>query len=324
MNEQLKNFYSNYFFFSYSSITKLLYSPTLFYNLYILKNGEASFEKHLLTGKVIHCLLLEKENFTNNFIVTLNTLPKSNNKKLVEFLYNKERNNVSNNLSDYKVQILEWLVDQNLHQKLLDDEKRLEKILTLDTIEYFKFLKDSLNKTIIDQEILNYAKEAVVIIKEHKKVSELLKLNSDFELIEVYNERKLYIKSYEFPFGLMGIIDNYSIDHINKKVIINDLKTTSKTLSEFKESINYYNYWIQAVIYNLLIKVHHPETKEYDYEFNFIVIDKYNQVYPFNVSKKTLTLWQTQFKEILKIINYHYVNKEYKLPYEFAVNKVSL
>ena len=63
MNEKLNEFYKNKFYFSYSSLNKLLYSPTLFYNWYILKEKEDRTDKHLLEGKVLHCLLVEKDKF---------------------------------------------------------------------------------------------------------------------------------------------------------------------------------------------------------------------------------------------------------------------
>ena len=44
LNEELERFYSEKFYFSYSSINKLLFSPRVFYNHYILKQKEDSTE----------------------------------------------------------------------------------------------------------------------------------------------------------------------------------------------------------------------------------------------------------------------------------------
>ena len=49
------------FNFSYSSLNKLLFSPSLFYKDYILQDREIRTDKHLVEGKLIHCLLLEQE-----------------------------------------------------------------------------------------------------------------------------------------------------------------------------------------------------------------------------------------------------------------------
>jgi len=128
----------------------------------------------------------------------------------------------------------------------------------------------------------------------------------------------------DFPFGLKGIVDNYVIDHTNKKVYVTDLKTTGKTLKEFHDSVEYYKYWMQAAVYERLVRANRKDIQDYEFIFHFVVIDKYNQVYPFPVSKESMLDWQTQLDEVLKIAKYHYTNKEYKLPYEFALNQVTL
>ena len=54
-----KEFYAKDFNFSYSSLNKLLFSPSLFYKDYILLDREVKTDKHLIEGKLVHCLLFE-------------------------------------------------------------------------------------------------------------------------------------------------------------------------------------------------------------------------------------------------------------------------
>ena len=61
------NFYSKKFKFSYSSLNKLLFSPSLFYRDYILEEREIKTDKHLIEGKLIHLLLLQPEEFDKEF-----------------------------------------------------------------------------------------------------------------------------------------------------------------------------------------------------------------------------------------------------------------
>ncbi len=94
------------------------------------------------------------------------------------------------------------------------------------------------------------------------------------------------------------------------------------------ESVSYYKYWIQAAIYHKLawnnfIKVL-PDAVEWNIVITFIVIDKYNQVYPYQVSKETLEMWLADFEDIEDKLKYHYENREYKLPYELALGNVTL
>ena len=56
-----EEFYNKDFKFSYSSLNKLLFSPSLFYKDYILKEREEKTDKHLIEGKLLHLLLLQPE-----------------------------------------------------------------------------------------------------------------------------------------------------------------------------------------------------------------------------------------------------------------------
>ena len=83
-SNELDNFYKKDFYFSYSSINKLLFSPRMFYNHYVLKQKEASTDSHLVIGRVLHCLLLEPANFDNQFAVMTSKIPSENNKKIMK------------------------------------------------------------------------------------------------------------------------------------------------------------------------------------------------------------------------------------------------
>ena len=63
-----EKFYANKnFAFSYSSLNKLLFSPWLFYKDYILQDRDIKTDKHLVEGKLVHCLVFEPENLTKKF-----------------------------------------------------------------------------------------------------------------------------------------------------------------------------------------------------------------------------------------------------------------
>jgi hypothetical protein len=75
--------------------------------------------------------------------------------------------------------------------------------------------------------------------------------------------------------------------------------------------------------FNNLIK-EKADASEWKIVFTFIVIDKYNQVYPFQVSEETLSMWMESFSELLNVLNYHYEKKDYTLPYNLAIGNVKL
>lgn len=331
-SDEMDSFYKETFYFSYSSINKLLFSPRMFYDHYILKKREDSTDAHLVSGKALHCLLLEEDKFDEQFIIMPGKVPSDNNLVVVTNIFNKYYIPMGNDtltLEDFPNEILTQLLSINLHQSLKTDQQRLDKIFTEQNIEYFNFLKAKENKTVIDQTTLDACKVSVEALRNHPTVRALLQLDADkTQNIKVLNEQKLSTEPAKYSFGFKGILDNVVIDYDAKKIFINDLKTTGKPLQDFPDSVEYYKYWIQAVVYQQLIWVNYikdlKDYKDWDIIITFIVIDKYNQIYPFQVSRETLVEWKKKFLGVLDVIDYHYTNKDYTLPYELALGNVTL
>ena len=336
-SDELKEFYDKRFYFSYSGINKLLFSPRMFYKHYVLNQKEDSVDPHLVKGRVIHCLLLNEQDFDKEFITIPGKLPSGNNRMIVDEIFKIHLENEDNSLTleNHQDAILDLLVKINLHQSLKTDESRLKKILTQDNISYFEFLKSSQGKTLVDNETLMYCKECVDTLKQDENVRSLLQLDitEDDTHLTVHNEQLIQIDSTIFfetqPFGFKGILDNVVIDEEAKQVFINDLKTTSKPLVDFIDSVEYYKYWIQAAIYYNLAFYKYIFEKEdredWGIQFTFIVVDKYNQSYPFQVTPKTMGKWLKDFRDdIIPQLDYHYQKKDYNLPYELALGNVKL
>lgn len=336
----LEKFYEKKFYFSYSSLNKLIWSPPLFFNHYILNEREDKLDKHLIDGKVIHCLVLDKKSFNDQFIVSPANLPTGNNKLVVDKIFKGYHSLVGNEFRDYWNEILQVLRDIDLHQSLKDDkptktnpevktgdEKRLEKMLTEENSNYFEYLKSAGTRNVIDQETLYFCTEAADLIRKNDYLCTLMGINvGEFDDFEVFNEKELRTELIDYPFGIKGILDNLVIDHTAKVIRINDLKTSGKSLAEFKDSIDYFKYWLQAVMYRLLVRYVYAHLVEQDYtiEFNFIVIDRSHQIYAFPVSTKTMLEWMQETEKVLNKANYHYIEQKYNLPYEFCKGLVVL
>jgi hypothetical protein len=331
-SDELEQFYKKKFYFSYSSINKLLFSPSMFYSHYVLNQREDSKDAHLVTGSVLHCLLFEPDTYNDKFISLPGKLPSGNNKQVIDtiFKYHLTLGNNTLELEDYSQEILNELVTVNLHQSLKTDQQRLDKILTDEYKEYFNFLKKSLNRAIVDQDTLNGCKVSVEILKRNSSVRALLQLDRTEEdtHITVHNELPLAIDVDYLSFGFKGILDNIVIDSESKTIFINDLKTTGKNLADFPDAVKFYKYWIQAVVYQKMAFYKFvkdlPDALEWDIVITFIVIDKYNQIYPFQVSQESLALWQQDFDNIEDVVKYHYESKDFTLPYELAIGNVKL
>lgn len=334
MTEQEKDFYSKPFKFSYSSLNKLLFSPSLFYNDYILKQRQEKLDKHLLEGKVLHCLLFEPEKLQEKFKIVPGKLPTDNVRKILHSLHKVSNLGLTTDNScvdlmskELENSILSILKEENLYQTLKEDSARLVKIQCQENVEYWNFINNS-KVDVIDEETLKRCQEQIEIIKNNTQVNKIFgEFQTDFPLdtIETFSEKYLECKLSNYNFGLKGYVDFYKIDNDKKEIVICDLKTTSKTIDEFPETFGYYKYWLQAVIYIKLVIENLPEEKQnYKIIFNFVVIDKYNQVYPFEVSEISLDAWVNDLRYALETANYHYTNNNYSLPFKYLVNKVTL
>lgn len=327
-----EQFFNNKFFYSYSSLNKLMWNPQAFYQMYVLGIREEKLDAHLVQGKLIHALLLEPEKFDEQFIVSPSNLPTGNLRTVVDRVFRhhvevSSQGDPREKLEEFEGAILDVMRDMNYHQSLKTDQQRLDKILTADAFNYWAFLKMKAGKTLIDQETLDFCKTAAELVKSNKDIMDLIGANTtEFDNKVVYNEMYMEIPLDSKSYGFKGIIDNIVLDHDNKVIYINDIKTTSKDLKDFQDSIEYYGYWLQAVVYLIMI------TKVYGYlidqgfqlKFHFIVIDRAFQTYAFPVSETTLTSWLERFKKLMEKVEWHYENKSYDLPYEFANGLVVL
>jgi hypothetical protein len=331
-SEELTQFYKNKFYFSYSSINKLLFSPRSFYSHYVLNQREDSIDPHLVGGRVLHCLLLEPENFEKDFILMPDKFPTDSNRILIDNIF-KNYLSIENNallLEEFQKEILTDLLNSNLYQTLKTDQQRLDKILTDQNKNYFEFLKTKQNKALVDPIIYANCIETVAMLKSNQDVRALLYLDKEIsdDHITVFNELPLKHNINNLPFGYKGILDNVVIDTNSKTIFINDLKTTGKGLLDFPETVKYYKYWIQASMYYHLIYEEYikpmEDAKDWTIVITFIVVDKYNQIYPFQVSQESLEVWLRDFDKIIDIVKYHYENKDFTLPYELAIGNVKL
>jgi len=327
-----KDFYSKKFFYSYSSLNKLMWSPQVFYQMYVLGIKEERLDNHLVQGKLIHLLLLEPEKFNKEFMMTPGKLPTDSLRQVVDRVFSHYKELSQNGddrteLAQFDKAILDVMYDMNYHQSLKTDQQRLDKIITAEAISYWDFLKTKGNKTLIDPDTYKYCKDAVDIIKTNDQICNLIGCNvTEFDNREVINELAVTAEFTNKKYGLKGIIDNIVLDHDKKIIHINDIKTTSKDLKDFPESVEFYSYWLQAIIYIIIVNQVYQNLigNGYTIKFHFVVIDRTFQSYAFPVSEDSLNDWLEKFQSAVDKAEWHFDNKNYNLPYEFAKGLVVL
>ena len=238
--EREEQFYANKnFAFSYSSLNKLLFSPSLFYKDYILQDREIRTDKHLVEGKLVHCLVFEPENLNKKFNIVPGKAPSDSVRKVLK---NMSLYTDAKLLFDVPSEIvLDSLKEMNLYQSLKTDEQRIVKIIKKEFEPYWEFLSNT-NVDVINEDTLLDCTAKAEVIKTNEEVMSLFKNQStDFDLDPISTHAEEYLKSDldTFAFGLHGYVDYYTIDTETKTVTICDLKTSGKTVDNFLKALTF-------------------------------------------------------------------------------------
>lgn len=289
-------------------------------------------------GKLIHCLLLQPDKFDDEFLVTEEGTISGKGKQLVDGLFEYITAGTDNEywkgmdeeslpkMSDFDAIILDLTNTLEYFQKM-EATARVNKILNdAKLTAYWNNRFQAMRKTIISREMLANASNVVHKIQTNAYLRSIMGVNN-LEMgtnVVSYNEMHMYDELGEdYCFGIHGVIDNLVIDHDNKVIRVNDLKTTSKDLTKFAEAIEYYNYDLQLAHYTNLI-LNNPmyqnlmEEQGYTLEARFIVVDCYAQVASFKLSQETLDKALKELVKRYEQANYHLLNRDFTLPYEFV------
>jgi len=329
----VENFYNNLqsLALSPSALKLMLESPKTYYKHYVLNEKDKKSGKHFDEGSLVHCMVLEPEELNNKFVNMGIPTPSDSTRLCIEHLLSLGRE--ASELQEYAEEIIAYLKDINLHQALVDDkkapfktgdEKRVEKIINDNSIEYFRIMVEGREKTIVDVASWDkcYAKAEAIL--SNPTALNLLKASQDTDEVRV--ELELSDRPDELQFGVKGIMDVIKVDRENKIVYISDVKTHSGKLKDFVTAAEKYDYWLQPAIYKILAQsLLRGRAHDYKIIFHFIVVDQNNDVYCFPVSESSMDKYFEKLVNLINFkLNYHFVTKDFTLPYEFANNLISL
>lgn len=159
-------------------------------------------------------------------------------------------------------------------------------------------------------------------INSNKKFLSKLNPNDEFkDSIKIYNEYAILceIDIDGRIIKFKGKLDNFTIDEEDKKITLNDLKTTGKPINYFMGNYIYkedgekqwysgsfqrYNYYRQLAVYLILLKAALPQYSDYSYNCNMLVVEALPDYKSdiFKVSLKHLQQGLEEFKNLLKLI----------------------
>ena len=162
------------------------------------------------------------------------------------------------------------------------------------------------NKKVISGADLYMLKNIQKNIKEHKKANELL---TDMPGVESHNEFHINWEYKGVP--CKSLLDRCIFDHVNQKIILIDLKTTSDVWN-FKHSVEEFDYYRQITFYLAAITWYMKDLgidiSDYDAEAYIIAIQTNgnNEVRVFNMfNEQEINDRRNVITEALTEISYH-------------------
>ena len=284
-------------------------------------NNEQLNLPQLEIGTMIHEYILQPEEFWKDYIILDFAVPKVKQQKdLCELYYTYKQVDPLASEDD----IILKAYNTAYSNKKSNDIKLKEAKEILDLYSnYIEYYANKDSKKVISFADLNTLKKIKTNLEEHKKANELLWHLPD--TYECHNEFHINWEVSKFnDLKCKSLLDRVCFDHVNKKIILIDLKTT-QNVYDFKHSIEEYDYYRQIAYYGLAIQWYMQEvlnlnTEDYDFEAYIIAIgkDKYNQIKVFNMNNQQILSEKVDLiTETLSKISYHITSDNWKHSKEY-------
>lgn len=301
-----KPYYEDNTRISNSAIGWFLKKGPRFYRDMIDGKEEGLKLPQLERGTMIHEYILQPEDFWNDYIILDYEVPKVKQQKDFCETY---ANSLELIEDDKKITAYKSAYSNSKSSEIVLKEAAE---LCNRYANYIKALRNEKdNRKVISFADLNMLKNIKNNIDNHKKAKELLE---DTPGVESHNEFHI---NWELPIDewiapCKSLLDRCIFDHINKKITLIDLKTTSDVYN-FKHSVEEFDYYRQITYYLLAIswymKDQGIDISDYDCEAYIIAIqtNSNNEVRVFNMfneleldSRKDLII------RTLTELSYHY------------------
>lgn len=141
-----------------------------------------------------------------------------------------------------------------------------------DAVKYYYLKTEASNRIALSMDEYERVLKAVELIRASPRVSFLF---TSTETTTSYKQVPIFFR-FENE-DCKALLDGIHVDHIEKTIQPFDLKTTSKSVSDFRSSFISYGYYRQAAFYTEALKTwlaDHPEYQEYSVlPFKFVVVE---------------------------------------------------
>lgn len=278
-------------------------SPKKFKKYVIDGKGISIESPSLKNGKLIHKYVECPE----DFIIDTGVKPSEMMADWVQDAYD-----VSSVLGDLTNEII--LSSKGVRYSNMKDEVKIINKFNEEGLAYYEFLKLKNNKVCLDLPTKFILEGVIESLKNNKEVNKALFVKELDDSV-YYNEFPIYwqYKGLELKSLLDRVIINYEL----KFATIIDLKTTSKALSLFKETFEFYHYHRQLAFYKRALQ----EFLGIEYAINckIVAVETIGlfECNVFNVSEKSLQEGDEEWKGLLNQIIKHKEENSWDFSEEF-------
>lgn len=271
------------------------------------------YSDSLILGSAVHGLILQPDDYV---LVEGVNRPTAKAGYMADFLYNKGKVPTDEEII-HASDVIDYYKGKMNDKKIADLKDK--------SLEYWKTRaiwedrnKEELRTPIfLDEKKRDTVKGMVKAFTSFKDFTNLLNPSYLVEKPHSGNEKTILLDVIaEVPdfkpitLRLKSKLDNYILDTESNKVIVNDIKTTSKPVNWFKSAFTKYHYYRELGMYSWLIKL--AAEKFYDFknpksEANCLVIEtfpEYNSIV-YNVSANEIMHGFNEFKVLLKLVAYY-------------------
>lgn len=283
---------------------------------------DTGFSPAFMLGSAVHELVLQKNQFKLSEDLGR---PTAKLGAMADVLYNKFLEHpvtkediieASNKIDYYKGKITSELVSKILESCRTYWENRQKQEFDLSESKEIIYL---------DTKSIDIVKSCVQAIEENPKMQELLHPKGIITDPISENEQAILLdvnvkcpNGKEFILRLKSKLDNYTIDTETNTIIINDLKTIGKIVSEFSKNQANFHYNREIGMYMYLLRLCAQKfynIEQPKYQANFLVVSTIPNYYTKVVPMTPLEIRKgfEEFRVLLKYVAYNIAYKDYTL-----------